>query len=597
MSLSVTISDKSPLTVSNQKIVAVVSVCSGSSIAAPVELERGADVGTLIGYGPGTTLNEEILAQSGQSSTPTKVIHQKITGGVAGVIGSVTETPSGTGPTITVAGAPYDTYDALVKITKGGPLGTATFEVALDGGTYSEEIPTVPRLPASFTSAVDLTTLNLSDLNGLTVIGTSDIGGPITITLTTPSSVQDIADQITAGFASGPDEAAARIVSGKYLQIYSLTDGSTSTLTFGAGTANALLGLTPSVTYTGSNSTYAISNTGMTITFPHTSDYVVSTVYSFPTTQPRFSSAAAATALATLRDWLLDNGVSLDHLFLCVDPVDGAETKTFADLLSTTRANWAGSPYFKYPNFYMGASLHTASATKATNDTNITASDADIKAAMNDHVDPYVTVCSGDHYFSTAFGLLRRSNMHWLALFETRERDSADPGNGSLEGFTAISMTSKGGILARNELTATHKMRAARFVAAKKEGADIRLVRGVTRANPSSTPKLKHLGVVNMGLRAVRLLLPLAKQNENTDPLLKAGGTIREDIADGIDQAGNDLLRVGLLAPGHASEAAVTVDRSEDISTTEHLTINASVQPNGQIEAVSLSIGVVATLS
>lgn len=597
MTLSVTISDKSPLTVSSQKIVAVLSVCSGGSIAAPVELEPGADVGGTIGYGPGTTLDQEILRQAGQSATPTKVIHQKITGGVAGVVSAVTETPSGSGPTVAISGAPYDTYDALIKFTVGGALGTAVFRVSLDGGTYGDEIPTVPELPGSFTSAVDLTTLVLADLNTLTVIGTSDLGGPITTTFTTPSSVQDIADQITAAFAAGADEAAARIISGKYLQIYSLTNGSASTLSFGAGTANTLLGLTASVTYTGSASTYVIPNTGMTATFPASSDWVLNTVYSFTTTQPRYSVAAATTALATLRDWALDNGVDLAHVFLCVDPVDGAETRSFADLLSTTRSAWAGTPYFKYPNFYMGASLHTASATKATNDTNIGTSDADVIAAMNSHVDPYVTVCGGDHYFYTDFGLLRRSNLHWLALFETRERDSADPGNGSLSGFTAIAMTAVNGTLARNELTATHKLRTARFVAAKKEGADIRLVRGVTRANPATTPKLKHLGVVNAGLRAVRTLLPLAKQNENTDPLLKANGTIRDEIADGIDQAGNDLLRVALLEPGHASAAAVTVDRAEVISTTEHLTINASVQANGQVLDVSLAVGIVATLS
>ncbi|WP_196300124.1 hypothetical protein, partial [Streptococcus pneumoniae] len=76
------------------------------------------------------------------------------------------------------------------------------------------------------------------DLNTLTLIATSDVGGPITVTFTTPSSVADIATQITDQSAAGADEFAAQIVSGKYLQVYSKTNGATSTLSFGAGTAN-----------------------------------------------------------------------------------------------------------------------------------------------------------------------------------------------------------------------------------------------------------------------------------------------------------------------------------------------------------------------
>lgn len=593
MSLTVEIVNEERPFVSSQKIVAIVSVSSGGSIATPTEHDPGGDVAGTIGYGPGTDLAEEILRQSSGGGTPTKVIHQKITGGVAGLCSSVTETPSGTGPLITVAGAPYDKYSASLWIVKAGALGTARARLALDGATYGDEFPIPVKLRGSFTSAIDLTGIVLADLNTLTLIATSDIGGPITVTFTTPSDITDIATQITTQAASGTDEFAARIVSEKYLQIYSLTDGSTSTLSFGAGTANTILGLTGSVTYTGSDSTYAIPNTGMTVTFPSTSDYVVNTYYTWTTTQPRFSVAASTTAMDTLRDWALVNGVSIAHTFLLVDPVDGAETLQFATALSARRAEWYASPYFRLCNFYMGASLHTASATKATNDTNITSNDAAIMAAMVSHVDPFVTVCVGDCYQTSGFGALRRSVLHWLALFESRERDSADPGAGDLPGFSCISMKDAAlTTLARNELTATHKMRSARFTVARREGADERISRGVTRANPALTPKFKHLGVVNAGLRAARAILPIAKLNENTDPLVAPSGKIRAEIGDAIEAAGNAELADKVVSPGHASAARLTVDRDEVISTTENLTLTAEVQCNAQIISVALTVGV-----
>ena len=602
MTLSVNITNNGRRSASIARVIAIVAVCSAGSTAAPYEFEPGNDVPESIGYGPGQELTEEVLRQPPGPDGAAKVIYQKVTGSIAGVVGSVTETPSGSGPTITVSGTPYDSYNVAVKITKGGALGTAVCKVALDaiGGptraaTYGDEIPIAVRVPAAFLSAIDLTGITLADLNGLTLIATSDIGGPITVTFTTPSSIEDIATQITTQSAVSTDEFAARIVSGKYLQVYSLTDGAASTLSFGAGTANTILGLTASVTYSGADSTYAIPNTGLTITFPHSSDYVVDTVYTFTATQPRFSVSAMNTALSTLKAWASTNGVALEHVFVMVDPADGTEARAFADAIGLRRAEFYAAPYRRFANFYMGAPLHTASATQSTNEANIATTDADVKAAFGplNHIDPYLSIMAGDCYMAGRFGKLRRSLMAWIALFQARERDTADPGNRSLPGFSSISLLGPDGVtLARNEITATHKMQAARFTAAKREGGVDFIVRGVTRADPAQTPQFKHMGVVNLALRTARIMTPFAQRYENTDPFLTAAGRIRDDEADAIEKGGTAELQEQLVQREHASDAVLTVDRSENIGSTENLTLAAQVQNKGQILNVSLTVGV-----
>lgn len=64
-------------------------------------------------------------------------------GDVAGSIGDVTATKTGTG-SMTVSGAPLDDYQVIVAIVNAGNLNQATFKYSLDGGdTFSAKI-TVP---------------------------------------------------------------------------------------------------------------------------------------------------------------------------------------------------------------------------------------------------------------------------------------------------------------------------------------------------------------------------------------------------------------------------------------------------------------------
>lgn len=93
---------------------------------------------------------------------------------------------------------------------------------------------------------VDLTGVTLSTLNGLTVITTGDVGSLFTTTLTTPTSIANIAAQINAG--NGGTSVVASIVTSitgaQYLKIVSTTLGASSSITVGSGsTAKTQLGL------------------------------------------------------------------------------------------------------------------------------------------------------------------------------------------------------------------------------------------------------------------------------------------------------------------------------------------------------------------
>lgn len=70
------------------------------------------------------------------------VYYMRATGSVAGAAGAVTATPIGSGTgTITVAGASYDSYEAIVEITKTGTVATGEFKFSLDDGrNYSPSI-------------------------------------------------------------------------------------------------------------------------------------------------------------------------------------------------------------------------------------------------------------------------------------------------------------------------------------------------------------------------------------------------------------------------------------------------------------------------
>jgi len=95
---------------------------------------------TLVG-GPLVEAAADSLNEAGGT-----VLVVPVTPSIGGTVGPVTRTGSPAGPTtpaITVTGVPKDGIEIVIDIVQGGPRGTASFIVAVDGGdTFSPELST-----------------------------------------------------------------------------------------------------------------------------------------------------------------------------------------------------------------------------------------------------------------------------------------------------------------------------------------------------------------------------------------------------------------------------------------------------------------------
>lgn len=110
---------------------------SGTAATLSGPYLRAADVITDFGYGPLTQWACFQLSEN--KGVP--IYLSRVTGSTAGASSAVTA--SGSGPTVTLSGAPYDDYAAAqVKIITGGTRATATFKYTLDGVNWSQEIVT-----------------------------------------------------------------------------------------------------------------------------------------------------------------------------------------------------------------------------------------------------------------------------------------------------------------------------------------------------------------------------------------------------------------------------------------------------------------------
>lgn len=125
------------------------------SLGTALEIYSFSDIKTLretLGEGPLVEAAAHALLVAGGP-----VYCVRVTPDTAGVASAITK--SGSGPTVTVAGAAYDTYSVKVLITKGGILGAGKCKISLDGGeNYLGEI----LIPAGGTYAIPHTNLTLT---------------------------------------------------------------------------------------------------------------------------------------------------------------------------------------------------------------------------------------------------------------------------------------------------------------------------------------------------------------------------------------------------------------------------------------------------
>ncbi len=114
---------------------AKVGVCSAGTVNQIVGISDPSKIKDLFGTGPlANALGDSFQAGS-------KVVYAvRANGDIAGTIGTITSTKTGTG-NMTAAGSPLDAYQVQVKIADPGGLNAASFRYSLDGGdTWSGKL-------------------------------------------------------------------------------------------------------------------------------------------------------------------------------------------------------------------------------------------------------------------------------------------------------------------------------------------------------------------------------------------------------------------------------------------------------------------------
>lgn len=385
----------------------------------------------------------------------------------------------------------------------------------------------------------------------------------------------------------------ARVVQGKYIQTYTTATGASATQTISASsTADTVLGMS-NTAVTGFDATFAPPNTGVTFTFP-AGTYVLDEVYTCPCTGPRFVAADIAAAMSAL---FADTTKTWDDIVVIGVPADGTETLAWCNAIKSKLATWRATDPKRAVVVFVPSSLGT------TGTAGITANDTDVKAQFLSFTDQYICLVHGDGYATGTEwpGQMRRPLVHAAGVLAVSRRFSADLGSRDFPAIPEWSMIAPDGTTkARDEFTAVVKMYSKqspgqRFTVAKLEADETYFVKSVSRAG--ATSKFRHLGVIRMSRAALNIAYQEAKKLENTDPLLRANGRLRASFAATKGNAIQRRFEADLRDPGHLSEVRIQLDVAEQVSSTENITINGEILPNGQAEKVTFNLGIVSELT
>ncbi len=522
--------------------------------------------------------------------------------------GSLTASTAGLkAATATVAAPVTLTASDLLTAGKTAILAHPRRLVFTTAGVTPADAPASVDIVGTYKGAVVSETLNLAQtatsatsVNDYDAITSLDYpaadGTAATIAIGYSSAFEDGDEVVTAFNAlavAAPLNVRARLVQGKYLQTYSTATGSSATQTISASsTADTKLGLSNSPA-TGDPATFSPPNSGITFTFP-TGTYVVDEVYSWECTGPRFDSSDITDAMDAL---LADTTKTWDDIVILGVPADGTETKAWADAIKAKLATWRGTDPKRATFVFFPSSLG------ATGTSGITTNDSDVKTQMLSFTDQYQCCVHGDGYGQgTEFpGKLRRPLVHAVGVLAASRRFSADLGSRDYPEIPEWDMTAPDGTTkARDENTAVVKMYSRqssgqRFTVCKQEKSLPYIVKSVSRA--ATTSKFRHVGVIRMGRAALNLGYDEARKLENTDPALTGAGKLRPPQAKSKATAIQRRFEAELRDPGHCSEVRIQLDIDEQVSTTDNITINGEILPNGQAESVTFNIGVVSELT
>ena len=522
-----------------------------------------------------------------------------------GEIGEVTR--AGTGPDITVAKVDpdfdggYDDFDLAVRVSKGGALGVARVDVALDGASFDYNYPLPPEAPGAVIGSVDLTKIDTDAvLHGLTVVAHNETDTTNrTTTFSHPGNASAVVTQLNTVFIANGTHMVASLSQGRFLKIASAIGGTGSHLTIASGTALTALGIA-AATYDGAASSVILPGTNAKLTCP-SGTYVVDTIYTCPITGPRFAVEDVIDAI----DKLLTkyNDTPFAKIEFAQPCADGAELAALNDAVEAKLLDFQSGDFSAFPRVTIAGPLGARGAS------GIAANDIDVANAMIGHHNDVVTVAHGDAYLEGQFykGSFRRSPAQHLCCQFSGHSLSEDPGNATFGALDGLQLKSPDydeaagtGFLARDENTATTKMGGSLgpgFSVLKNKPDGVYFVRGVTRAGAESL--FADEGVVNAAYYCASLVKQFVQSIENTTYNLDPDGYMLAHDRLELEKRGNELLTEFMVRQQHASAAVMTIEHTKMTSGPDLKKVKAhfKFQIRGQAEFVEGFVEAVGTLT
>jgi len=493
-----------------------------------VTLDPGDDVTGVLGGG---RLAEAVLLV--HAATGRRVEARRATP-TYGALPSVTQT--GSGPAIALAASsgspgPLYPYALRARVAVAGANGAAQLAIAYDGVTEIETV-TIPEEPrAVLRGKVDLTGLSLSGLNAKQLTFTAPAAKVITWA-TTPTSVQDIADDFNTAAEAAPLAARARIYQAatgeQYLELYSTAGGSGVSLTIDAtaSDADSILGFNATapanISATGSTAKISLPWTGVDLVCD-AGTYELDAKYSASLPGPTASIANVIAAVdAAIADY---NDHPFGRVFVVDPPTNQTNARGLSDALASTCATAIANPDTPvYVDFCAPTALHTASAVKATNDANIASNDAAMSAAFAGASAVYVkNRVHGDCYVAGSSelrpGLHRQSAIFAGAVKHAgAEKMAANPGDGTILGVSLLGPDQR--TRARDEASATTKLGKltgpGAWVLKSTSKNAVKFDVAATMAGPTS--RLRSPGAVSTGLEILRVIFGQVEAWEGQTP-------------------------------------------------------------------------------
>jgi len=531
-----------PASVANASVK--IGVCSDGLVGTIYSANDNGTAAAALGQGPLLDAAAQTLSVAGGP-----VYMLPINPSAAGSASAVARPIAVGAGTVAVSFAPRQTIQ--IKITLGGANGTATFAIALGGGTYGANVATTG---GTFNYAVPatLTTITLASgqtwvLNDVYTIATD---GTITLSGSGPA-------------ASNVTQASSPLDSYGLVSLAITTGGALGTAVFtysldGGDNVSGQI-LVPS------GGKYAIPQTGVVLTFAST--FTLGDTYTFTTTAAGFNNTDITNALTTL----LASSTDFGFVHIVGAGANAAAAAATAAVIDTSMT--AAQVAYR---FILGVMECPTSE-----------SDSTIATAFANVVAVRVGVCAGDcELVSPLNGRILRRNIAWsytarLALIQAGE-DPGFVGRGALPNIVS---------LYRNEF-ATPALDAARFVTARSfpGRAGYFITNGNMMAGAGSDFNLvQRRRVMDVACRVVRnASLPFLNASVRVD---KKTGFIDERDAQAFEATVNSQLRAAVVATGMASDSSVVMNRTTNILATNSEPVTVRVLPLAYLKFLNINIG------